>query len=586
MMDFLFSFDRSREPELAEALARFGPRNRSFQRSYSGGWGVLVTAGMAYPGFETIETDRHIIVVLGGPLPRNDVSIAAGNESDDGTRWILNSWKTHGRVLWSEELVGSFLVFCVDKHDACADVVTDINAFIPAYISDGMDRILGSHSDAVALASGCAYDIDPVSVADFLTFSTVTYPYTMYKAVKYMPPASVTSVSAAGEKRSVVYWRPVERGGFGNISDAADELRAIITANIKRICAGHKRIGLLLSGGEDSRIVAAMIPEQTCAGAVTITDSYNREARIAQAVCRSSGVDWDLLTRTPAHYINHAEESIRLSESHNFFTHAHINGFADHLPSGCRIMGALGADAFCKGVRSKGKPFPFLKIYTRSNDWKFGMVDSGISCMDSVLLRREYFNDDLKAMRPGSWAEWHNLYPACMTAGLSHGIVNRRLFPAYEPFLDGMVVNFSASVPQGWKLNRRLFHRAMRPVLKDTWRIPHGEGWFPYYGNWLNLPVNISNRIIKKIRKKASWKARRNEGSWPIWDNVVADPAYERIRPDEASLESRMLQMGENEALSGILKACEGNRSSNFKLRSLQIELWIMSLDCQKTVKS
>jgi len=67
-----------------------------------------------------------------------------------------------------------------------------------------------------------------------------------------------------------------------------------------------------------------------------------------------------------------------------------------------------------------------------------------------------------------------------MRATVPNIYVNRRLF-SYEPFLGNGVVRISSAVPVGWKLNRKLFNRAMRPFLKQSRFIVHGDGWFPYY---------------------------------------------------------------------------------------------------------
>lgn len=68
-----------------------------------------------------------------------------------------------------------------------------------------------------------------------------------------------------------------------------------------------------------------------------------------------------------------------------------------------------------------------------------------------------------------------------MRATVPNIYVNRRLFRSYEPFLGNGVVRISSAVPVGWKLNRKLFNRAMRPFLKQSRFIVHGDGWFPYY---------------------------------------------------------------------------------------------------------
>ena len=115
MLDFIFSFDSSKSRIFSQALQNYRPGIETSLRVFIGSWGTLVTIGKAYPGFYPVETDKYIIVVLGGPLPRKDFTIATGEIKDDGTRWIMDHWKIKKNIIWDEDLVGHFLVFVIKK---------------------------------------------------------------------------------------------------------------------------------------------------------------------------------------------------------------------------------------------------------------------------------------------------------------------------------------------------------------------------------------------------------------------------------------------------------------------------------------
>ncbi len=578
MIDFLFSCDRNRESVFSISLTCFRPDQPT--RTFSGEWGTLVTVGRPYPAFDTVETDRHITVVLGGPLPRHDDTIASGDESHDGTRWIFQHWKQKRTIRWDEDLVGHFLVLCIDKETGTAEVVTDINAFVPVYRTEDTPLVIGSHADAVAMAAGSAHDIDPVSVADFLTYSTVTYPYTMYKPVKHLPPATVTRFGSDSEPSSSTYWEPREKVGFKNIREAAKHLRAVITANVRRICAGQEKIGLLISGGEDSRIVASLVPKPTRAHAITITDSYNREAQIAERVCRTLGVEWDSVTRSPTHYLDYATKSISLSESNNCFLHGHINGFEHNLPAGCRVIGGVMADAFCKGSHIKGKMRAGLKYKLLLKDWHYGGGDFPLNSAlaRSVNNRRRIYNSRLKHVRPRSWAEWHSLTPACMNTNLAFLFINRRLFPSCEPFADALLVKTSAAIPHKWKINRQLFYRAMRPVLRQTRWIPHGNGLFPYFNVWSNIPVRVIRRFQRKFWKKKAPNSTHNDGPWPNWEEVVSQHRFYELYPRDDHTWAGGLPPETQAPLRDLVQSCKANDSARTKLCLLQVKLWLKGL--------
>lgn len=583
MIDFLFTFRDTAKGAFIRALQESRPDTDLSIQTFSGDWGTLTVYGRAYPGFEPVETDRFVVVVLGGPLPRNDLRVADGTKPDDGTRWILAHWKKHKDIQWDDDLVGHFLVLCIDKLNNTAEIVTDINSFVPCYIGNPPSAnqhgtVVGSHADAVALACGCGQDLDPVSIVDFLAYKTVTYPYTMYHGVRQLAPASV--IRLGGDSRTVnTYWAPGEIEYQGSISDAACELRDIITKNVARMCAGQKDVGLLMSAGEDSRAVASLIPKDTKAHAVTFTDSYNREARIARRVCERLGVNWTSALRSGTHYLDYAPQSIKLSESHNLFFHAHVNGFVHTLPPGSRVLGGLFADALFKGSRIQGFWKAGVCFSICKDAWRYAgdhLCGADSSYIGVVETRRSERNTVLRKLCPGSWAEWHSLTPATMNTSFTNLIVNRRLFNSYEPFIDSRVFRLSASLPQSWKVNRRLFHLAMRPAFKRTWSIPHGKRIYPYFGLWVNAPRLIANAIKYRLAAKVI-KRRVNNGPWPIWEDVVSEIKYKDLMKNAKPRAKRVVRGMPSDQLGTLLDMC-ANGDAVAKLTLLQVYMWLQGV--------
>lgn len=579
MLDFLFSTDESMTGALSSALLTVAVDPDRPTQVYSGAWGCLSIAGQAYPCFDPVETDRYIVVVLAGPLPRYDSSVATRTEGDDGSRWILHQWKIESHLRWDEDLVGHFAVLCVDKHLGRVEAVTDINSFVPLYSATQSDRpgvtIIGSHADALALAAGRVCDVDEASVADFLIHGTVTYPYTLYRGVRQLPPASVHTL-AHGEARSEHYWTPDEQSPPGSFQECASLMRSTLVHNVKRICAGQQKVGLLMSGGEDARTVATVAARATRVQGITILDSLNREARIASLVAESIGIEWQPLIRPSDHYIACSAESRSLAESHGLFVHAHLYGFAHHLPGGSRVLGGVMADAFWKGSHISGTRTSSFQFSIDNSAWEYARcaVDQ---LPDPVVRRatqrRVSRNDTLRAGRPLSWAEWHSLVPASMNHNLSYLFVNRRLFPSYEPFVDASMIRLSASIPQSWKINRRLFHTAVKPLLGSTRHVPHSRGFYPYYG----LPINLPFYLLRAIRERvlsATFRlakiARPNEGPWPAWSRLArSDTFRERL---EMIVQTRSLT--ESSPTLAQIADYAGNGDARRRFRALQLLEW------------
>jgi hypothetical protein len=103
-----------------------------------------------------------------------------------------------------------------------------------------------------------------------------------------------------------------------------------------------------------------------------------------------------------------------------------------------------------------------------------------------------------------------------------HG--NRRMFRAHEPFMSNAVVKLAAAVPQRWKLHRRLFHRAVRPLLQPSWWVPHSRNRMPYFPAPVNAVARPLLGLVRDVRALATGTMKANQESWPVWEDLVRTP--------------------------------------------------------------
>lgn len=582
MLDYILVQGTASTKKVSLALAAYRKHSAGI-RCWEGDWGALITIGEGQAGYEPLETATHVALVLGAPVHRDDA--ATGSHASMMAR--LSEHAARDPESLPDHLVGAFQLIRIDKHSGEAQVITDRAAFIPAYAAfppGGDVQFTGSHADAVARAAGLEEQIDPVSIADFLSYQTVTTPHTFYRGVEQLPPASIFGVSGKGTANARTYWQPEENRQFERIEEAGDALRETLVANLNGMTGDSKKAGFLMSGGEDSRVILGAAPRAVERSAVTVADSMNREARIARRVSRRLGAEWQFVQRPITHYLDNAADSVRLSESHNFFYHAHFNGFEHHIPDDRFWIGGLMADALCKGghikTEAKGR-----RRRIRKDQWEYIGTARRFNLTDSlaaaVAERRQAHNRWMQGLRPDSWAEWHSLYPASMSTACTNVIVNRRLFPNREPLVDGRILEIVARVPQEWKLDRRLFHATVKPLLHSTWFIPHAKGTFPYFGHGLNGPLstwlNIWNRGKAKIARKAGLRLR-NQGSWPIWKEVTGTEAFARLKGQTGDENDQWLATLVGRECAGAVRESLESRDPIQALAGLQIRLWAEEL--------
>jgi hypothetical protein len=529
MTDFLYS-QRSQPPGrlklILQALHEGCPPSID---EFHGSWGSLAVSNSTYPGFQVLEMPDSITAVAGGPLVSGKRSTVAGSEN---TRRVNESWRADAAAAVLQ-LSGPFAILRIELETREVSIATDLMGLIPVFVGQ-MDEgpVLGTHVDAVAQAMG-ATEIDHISAMDFVVHGTVTYPYTCYKAVRQLPPATVSTWNWANPAGPHIdtYWEPREQPDFQlTLSEAGEELRNGLTEFVSGVCAGCNEIGMFLSGGEDSRLVASLIPPGPKKRGFVFLDSRNREGTVAQKVADRLGVDLALGLRRTTHYLESLGPVSRLIGLGAEAAHAHSFGFHRDYDLGAlpAVLGGYFSDVLIKGCDIRKFPptgrlpiFPEIRIPGRRQNPILAKAILPTDLIREVMVRREAHYQRLLKLRPNTADEWSTFWPASMDMGNPNIAINRRLFASFEPFTASRVIHLAAAVPQHWKLNRRLIWAAAHPLLEKTKDVPHADGSYPHLPWHLNLlrrgPTWLGRTAWRKLSRSAL-----NEGPWNQWDRDFA----------------------------------------------------------------
>jgi hypothetical protein len=534
MSDFLFSSRRRPPAELKRILEHWvGPVTGRYAEQ-AGDWGTLAIAHAPRDPDPVFDDATSTSVLVGEPFARVE-GHAAGPALEPGRRAAVHRLLVEGDAAgWEDRLDGPFAALCIDGVSGTGTVLTDLFAWIPLFAAEVRDPeprlVIGTHVDAVAEAAGVRDAIDPVSAVELMGYFTIAHPRTLYPAVTQLSPGCTRRFGAdgwTGPER--IYWQPLERTAYGSMDDAADALRAALVADVELAVAGHGRVGMLLSGGEDSRAVLGAVPRGVDVQGFIYTEADNREVRSARRVARAYGAGLRWERRPPMHDLRHIEAVAAMVGSQNEFIDVHGYGLAgsmgiDRLPL---VLGGFSSDALLKadnvtgdsrrrvlrgepaGIRpAEPPPLPGIRA----------------DLLRAAADRRDAFRRRLAEIRPESAEEWSFIYPFTMrkyAAGF-HG--NRRLFRSHEPFQGNAVVRLAAEVPQTWKIERRLFARAVRPLLAPSWWVPHSRNRMPYYSQRVNTVARPLLGLARDVRALATGTLRANQESWPVWEDFVRAP--------------------------------------------------------------
>lgn len=528
MSDFIYSTKVIDKTCMRNALHSIYNEDLPKESYFQGPWGSLGITKNIYNGYEPLVTTQYIMVVIGGPLLtfRENDFIKEEN-SNLGTKAIFERWKS-GKIIWDQDLNGPFCVLIINKETSDVICITDIMSFIPIYkYSNDNHYTLSSHVDMISIVTNKTNDFDEVSLADFILHGTVTYPYTSFKDVYQIQPASEhVYFHMNNEIKVKSYWEPYETNKYTDINKTANMLRESLRSYIKLVTLQTKNIAQFISGGEDSRTLSGFLKDMNRDSYIYL-DKMNREGKIARKIADKYNANFKLATREKFHYLYIMEDCTDLIGSGAEYHHAHTYGFHKKLCIYDAVFGGLFSDALLKGARIKKTKLTKKYIFFPDRKSKTNLINEKLSnnnfsnnIVESIKIRRKNHLEYIKKYRTETVEEWFELWPSSMNRNIPNIHANRRLFKSYEPFLSTEIVKISSRVPQSWKLNRRLFHKIAKPYLKQSKWTLHSDGWYPYFSFRANSFISFFTWIYRQIGKRIGF-IKGNQGSWAAWKTII-----------------------------------------------------------------
>ena len=166
------------------------------------------------------------------------------------------------------------------------------------YRWDGKVLCFGSELKALRAFSGWQVEIEGDAVNDYLRYAYINDPRTIYRQVFKLPPAHHLTLREDGSLEIQRYWNVVESVGLRKDrkeDDLADELEALMTDAFKLRMIADVPVGVFLSGGVDSSVLAAILQKHGGQQIKTFTIGFDLpefdESPFAADVARHLGTD-------------------------------------------------------------------------------------------------------------------------------------------------------------------------------------------------------------------------------------------------------------------------------------------------------
>ena len=160
-------------------------------------------------------------------------------------------------------LNGMFGFALLDKKNGKVYLVRDPFGIKPVYYFYNQKKFaFSSEIRGLSAMNIKCTDIDSNAVQTFLTLRYIPSPDTLFKKIKRLPPGHMLCYDIEKNRVSISsYIKPVTGSFSGSIDDAVDVYTATLKNAVKSQLLSDVPVGVLLSGGIDSSLIAAMAAE-------------------------------------------------------------------------------------------------------------------------------------------------------------------------------------------------------------------------------------------------------------------------------------------------------------------------------------
>lgn len=550
--------------------------------SFSGG---VVDYGEEFPVKSAIAQNSGVYLFIDGEVypDSNEVpqSLRDSDAAIQRAEYCLYMYLQSGPAFVSK-LNGSFAISIYDSRNHSLHLYTDRFLSRPIFYwqKDGDFAFASSVRSLLCSLDGVGLKYDPIAVSEFFAFEKVISDRTIFSDIKRLPPAG-HSVFSSGKLVIDKYFKfdPSAKNEFSSWKEASLKLKDILKRAIDKRTADKCGVGILLSGGMDSRFILSLAPDSVKGVTLVNADMKNQERSLTLKVADTRGVPCIELPRTTDYPVLQAYASVDINEGilSSFLACRGVTFFDKIIDSGVHaVIAGLYFDQVLKGVYINDIDLSFL-LRTKSLPEYIKNRTIGRILLESKLVRESgpmdlislIMTDELRdafgaareqqIKRISQWFSaggevedladrfpYENILAVSDLAPTTR--TNRTRLIDRSLIYDNELADFAISIPFKWKRGGRLIRYALHNVSGDLSKFKDPKtglpGRFSSPTRWpfIKRFSEISREVLK--RSSLTWKIRNfknnrkkkssvhpfNQGAYHDIDALLAfSPKYQEL---------------------------------------------------------
>lgn len=259
------------------------------------------------PGGQLVAIDGEVFG-LGGPQEANGKATA---------QVFLESYRREGMALL-RRIRGAFSIAVWEPTTRTLSVITDPYGLRSMYYHSSEDSFaFGSRVRSVLEALPALPEVDQAGLSDFLLLGMPMGMRTLFQGIELVPPASILTVRD-GSLRVTRYEELTfshSQTSPRSLDEATDSLHAAFLAAGAEQMGTGERFHIPLSGGLDSRIVAALARRFTSeVMTYSMGDADSTDLRLAPQVAQALGLPNQAWQVSPDEWVQSVEDAVYLTD--------------------------------------------------------------------------------------------------------------------------------------------------------------------------------------------------------------------------------------------------------------------------------
>lgn len=401
------------------------------------------------------------------------------------------------------QLNGAFAAAIWDQGQHRLLLLNDHLGLYPLYYLYNPQRIFSFASGVRALLviPNLPRNLDHIALAQFLTFDHMLDDRTLLEQVKLLPPASILRFEN-GQTHLQNYWhlQYLEHYPIQHVDEYQEELLSCLRQASERQMPGPHPAGVLLSGGLDSRVIAALLNQNRTNETIrtfTFGSPKCDDVRYAKEISAKLGFQHRFYPLKPDYLIDKAMQGVRCTDGMQNVVHMHTLANLDAQAEEAEIIykGFLGDALMGYGIserhwanyREADLPQAQYEIHRDQGLLVYELAElnelllphQGIDYQDAVFAAYTQALQASKAVLPADQRNYFDVRQRVPRMTI-HGVeLVRSQVQVRLPFADKNLVEFMLTVPPGYRNGRKIIKDLFIKQFPELAKIPYTETNFP-----------------------------------------------------------------------------------------------------------